>query len=443
MSNSKVTLHSKLTAVSSKPVSSGKTHTLSDLDSAMAFHTLHIIIYYNNQDNFFVSSDLSHLRESLSKVLTSYPTMTGRLATGVDGNWEVKCNDAGVRVIIATVDTTLHQWLSSASASQEKLLTAWDDMPHDPSTWSPFRIQINSFEGGGVAIGLSCNHMLADFSFLASFFKSWTETHRHLPITYPPSFTPLLNHSLPPYETTTKQPPTSPPKMATTTFKFSSSTIKQCLSKVHQTCPNATPFDFLAALFWSRIALLKPSTNHHQTHSLTLCTDFRSLLKAPLPIGYFGNALHFSTVSQKMENMMDSDQLGDTVSLVHEHLAGLAEEEIWSAIEGGKKLKSPSCMYGNELTCVCMEHLMDEANDESLLYAAKFGNNERPAHVTCQVGNVRGEGLIIVMPSNEGGVARNVLVMLVEEELAELSKDEVVLQLEPTVVLAGCGVVDH
>ena len=45
-------------------------------------------------------------------------------------------------------------------------------------------------------------------------------------------------------------------------------------------------------------------------------------------------------------------------------------------------------MYGTELTCVCMEHLVFEEENESLLYAAMFGNNEKPVHVSCRVGNV-------------------------------------------------------
>lgn len=110
----------------------------------MSQHTLHIIFYYKDEENkLFGSFDLEPLRESLSEALTMYPTMTGRLARGQDGNWEVRCNDAGVRVVKATVDTTLHQWLTSAPGSQEAHLVTWDDMPDDPSTWSPFRIQVS------------------------------------------------------------------------------------------------------------------------------------------------------------------------------------------------------------------------------------------------------------------------------------------------------------
>ncbi|KAL1350530.1 hypothetical protein HN51_014581 [Arachis hypogaea] len=422
-----VTLHSKLTAVSSEPTGSGKTHhELSALDRAMAQHTLHMVFYYRDQDELFGLYDLDSWRESLSTVLTMYPTMTGRLLLeqGHDGNWQVRWNDAGVRVVKGSVDGTLSDWLNSATASQEKLLASWNHMPVDPTTWSPFRIQVSNFKEGGVAIGISCSHMLADLTCLASFIKSWTLVHRNLPITNPPSFTPLpfSPPSPPPLSNGhAKLPPPQQAKdMAKATFKFSSSTMQQCLSNVHHICPNATQFDFLCALFWTRISHLKPLKNNDQTHSLSICIDLRKkLLKEPIPFGYFGNALHFTMLS------LEGEDFGSVVSAVNRHLAGIEEEEIRCAIE--RLGSSNRCMYGEELTCVCME---------SLPYEAKFSDNEKPVHVSCHVGNVAGKGLIMVMPSCEEGLARTVTVMLPHEELAELIKDEAILQLDPTTLLS-------
>ncbi|KAK7269214.1 hypothetical protein RIF29_21932 [Crotalaria pallida] len=453
MSKSKVTVHSTLTVVSSEPIiDSGKSHPLTVLDQAMGLRTLSMIYYYKDLGNLLGSFELDPLRESLCKVLTLYPNMTGRLAKGQDGNWEIRYNDAGVRVIMTNVDATLHEWLTSENESNnEALLIAWEDMPlDDPKTWSPFRIQINIFKGGDVAIGLSCSHMVADPTSLASFFKSWTETQRHLPITNPPFFTtptPQLNANSSPshYATTTttatlSSSSTQTKKRVTATFKFSNSVIKKCVSQVHNICPNATPFDFLSALFWTRVTHLKPhKKNQDQTHSLSICTDFRRLMKTPLPTGYFGNALHFSMLSVKD---MDSVGLEGITSLVHKHLevAELENEGNFGGVQ--------SLMYGCELTCVCMEHMMvsdssgnNDADDESLMYSAVFSKNEKPVHVSCHVGNMNennGEGLIMVMPSLEGGHARNVMVTLPEEELAELIKDEAILQLEPTIMLASC-----
>ncbi|KAL2345784.1 hypothetical protein Fmac_007069 [Flemingia macrophylla] len=411
MSNSRVTLNSKLTVVSSKPVSSGMVHALSPLDRAMGSHTLHVIFYYENEDKWFESFDLDPLRESLCEVLTLSPTLTGRLGRGPDGGWEVKCNDAGVRVIKATVDATLNEWLRSASASEEKLLTAWDDMPHDPTTWPPFRIQINSFEGGGVAIGVSCSHMLGDLTFLASFFKSWSQVYRHVPITHP---TLLANPSLPFPSDSDAPSPTKETNMATATFKFSASAIKHRLASLADTCPDATPFDLLAGLFWTRI----------KTKLITLCSDLRS--DHSLPFGYLGNALRFSTLSLDAGEGGEVE-LGDAVSAVHRHLESEGEN---------------SGVYGAQLTCVCMEQLMLVDDDESsssssLLYAASFSDKEKPVHVSCRVENVEGGGLILVMPSREGGFSRTVTLRLPEDQLSTLIKDQSICDFHPHMLFSS------
>ena len=48
---------------------------------------------------------------SLSEKLLLYPSVTGRLTRGEAGNWEVKCNDAGVRVLRAKVSVRIDEWL--------------------------------------------------------------------------------------------------------------------------------------------------------------------------------------------------------------------------------------------------------------------------------------------------------------------------------------------
>jgi hypothetical protein len=182
---------------------------------------------------------------------------------------------------------------------------------------------------------------------------------------------------------------------------------------------------------------LKASKVHDQNHSLSICRDFRKLIKPSLPIGYFGNALHFSNLSLKVEEIKNG-QLEDIANLIHKHLKEVTEEEIRAYIESFETRKESTlkCMYGSELTCVCME----EEETASLLYESMFSNSEKPAHVSCRIGNVDGEGLIMVMPSSEGGFGRTVIVMLQEEELGKLCNDQEILKLEPTIILAGCRV---
>ncbi|KAM7273329.1 hypothetical protein ACFE04_027993 [Oxalis oulophora] len=436
MSESKVNVHSKLTVVSSNPVGPGKTHPLTSLDHAMGSHTLHLVFYYSR--NPFQEFDLDPLRASLCEVLSVFPPVTGRFAKDGSDNWEIKCNDAGLRVLRATVKgVSVDQWLRFGNPNDEKDLTVWDSMPqeNDVSTWAPFRCQITEFEGGGIAIGLSCTHMHADPTTLTLFFKAWTQVYRGQPIEHPPchKHSSLLPGTKLPKSANycsakANSPQTPSLKMSTATFKFSNSVIQNCLAEIRNNCPNATPFDFLAALFWTRVMHLKSDRNN----SLSICLDFRRLLQDPLPYCYFGNALHFSKLSIDEEELSFT-KLASVVGFVHHHVSGIKEEEILSAIDWFESQKSesgkygpPFRMYGPELTCVSMEH------DQSFMYGAVFEDDVKPAHVSYRIGNLEGEGLIMVMPSSEGGFARTVTVTLPEEEIAKLCNDQAIMQLEPT-----------
>ncbi|KAK3011789.1 hypothetical protein RJ639_011777 [Escallonia herrerae] len=504
---SRVTVHSKLTWVSSKPLG-GKPHELSALDHAMALHTVHVIFYYraNPFERGLFDSDFS-----LSDLLCMYPPVMGRLARGDGGNWVVKCNDAGVRTLRASVGTTLDEWLRSADASEERDLTVWEDMPGDPigcpalvfeglmGTWldelaiamlggrmglsyvgsgagawigrmdavlggrmdavlvgrrGAVLVMLNEFEGGGLAIGLSCPHMLADPTCATLFFKSWTETNRGEPVCHPPIYhLPALNarrslstgiNSIKYLETKSKSAESPSGKMATATFRLSHSIIKQCLAQIHDECPDATPFDLLAALFWIRIMRLK-MPRHDQKHSLSICVDVRKPIHGPIPYGYFGNALHFSLLSMDAE-LLDTAGLGHVAGAVHRHVADLHEEELLSAMNWFESRKGengqyaqPFMMYGPELTCISMEHMItpEGSTCESSMYEAAFRKGEEPVHMTYRIGNVEGEGLIMVMPSPEAGLARTVTVTLSEEQLAELCEDQAIMDLQPTMLLGG------
>ncbi|KAL5718664.1 hypothetical protein ACHQM5_011543 [Ranunculus cassubicifolius] len=85
-------------------------------------------------------------------------------------------------------------------------------------------------------------------------------------------------------------------------------------------------------------------------------------------------------------------------------------------------------MYGTELTCVNMEHVS--------AYAAVL-EDVKPLHVSYHIGNVEGEGAILVLPSPEEGLGRIVTVTLPEDPTDKLRKDPTILSLEPTMIVSG------
>lgn len=132
----------KRTVVSTKPVQPGKTHPLSALDRAMDHNRVRIVYYYRTPPGREVGEVTKRLRETISEMLTSFPMVTGRLQRNEEGQWVVKCNDAGVRMVEARAKGSVGEWLKSVDREKELKLVHWEDMFHKIYFWSTFYVQV-------------------------------------------------------------------------------------------------------------------------------------------------------------------------------------------------------------------------------------------------------------------------------------------------------------
>ncbi|CAA7388073.1 unnamed protein product [Spirodela intermedia] len=434
----------KSTLSASLPVKPGKTYPLATLDHAMAHHSLHLVFYYPAAAVAAAGMGREPLRVSLSEVLVHYPAVGGRLTRPAEagGNWVVRCNDAGMRVLDAQVRGTMEDWWRTATPEEEKELAQWETTGEDVFLWSPFTVQISEFECGGLAIGLSCAHMYADPMCVTLLVKAWGDAHRRACIVHPPFFhSPALRARPTPNLATASvellrrkaSSAAAPAAMSTATFRFSDQSVRRCLAQLRPSCPDAAPFVALAALFWWR--LKGSATASGGPQSLTLCRDIRKLLDAPLPHGFFGNALHFSAVTADLAD----GGWGGAAEAIRAHLDGVEEEEVWSTIDWVESRRDPATethgeafqMYGPELTCACLDNLFS--------YSAAFGAEATaPSHVAYHVGAAEGEGLILVLPAppeQEGTLGRTVTVSLPQDQMDKIRHDPVILDLGPTVLL--------
>lgn len=120
-------------------------------------------------------------------------------------------------------------------------------------------------------------------------------------------------------------------------------------------------------------------------------------------------------------------------------MAGLEEEEYWSAIEwlaarrAGRAVAGAFQMYGPELTCVKLDHVM--------AYGAEMEEAVGPAHVSCWIGGAEGDGIITVLPAGaavaEEEESRTVEVVLPAEVAEKVFKDEQILLHGPSVIFSG------
>ncbi|CAL9752326.1 unnamed protein product [Musa acuminata subsp. burmannicoides] len=155
-----------------------------------------VVLYYGKAREEEVESPLAvaaWIKESLSAALPRHPVLSGRLRNG-GGSWEVKFNDSGVRLVQATAETTMSEFLASNDRDgKEAQLAYWEDINEDDPNFSAlFYIQVTQFQGNGYAIGISCSLLLADPLFLSRFLRSWSQIHTQLlsqgRLTKPPMF---------------------------------------------------------------------------------------------------------------------------------------------------------------------------------------------------------------------------------------------------------------
>ncbi|KAE8780662.1 hypothetical protein D1007_46183 [Hordeum vulgare] len=156
-------------------------------------HRFRVVLYYHDRlegDAMAQLEQAAWVQESLSAALADHPKMAGRLwrrrhaAGRGDGpwDWDVKLCDAGVRLLMASVDTTLTAFLEAEDReSKEPALALWTDVEaKDPEKCSPFVMQLTRFHGGGYAIGACCSLLHADPLSFIDFLKSWARTHAQL-----------------------------------------------------------------------------------------------------------------------------------------------------------------------------------------------------------------------------------------------------------------------
>ncbi|OEL28985.1 hypothetical protein BAE44_0009995 [Dichanthelium oligosanthes] len=123
------------------------------------------------------------VKESLSEAVADHPEMAGRLRRRADGSWELKLNDTGVRLVLATAEASVDDFVGAAGREgREAALAPWTDVDaEDPDMCALCFVQLTRFQGdGGYAVGVSCSLMLCDPASLARFLLSWARTHAEI-----------------------------------------------------------------------------------------------------------------------------------------------------------------------------------------------------------------------------------------------------------------------
>ncbi|MBA0714398.1 hypothetical protein Golax_013372 [Gossypium laxum] len=138
--------------------------------------------YMKGEDSGWVVA--GWIKESLGRALLEQPMISGRLQKRDrnDGELEIVSNDSGIRIIEATIQTTLSEFLDLKQREEaEAQLVFWNDIDEHNPQFSPlFYVQVTNFQCGGYSIGISCSILLVDFFLRTEFIKTWASIHNNI-----------------------------------------------------------------------------------------------------------------------------------------------------------------------------------------------------------------------------------------------------------------------
>ncbi|KAI3767309.1 hypothetical protein L2E82_17404 [Cichorium intybus] len=162
-----------------------KTYNLSSIDQISPNLFMPMVTFYPNTGICRDKTTLD-LKNSLCQTLTKYYPFAGR--HGKVAPSYVDCNDNGAEFLVASIDTTLSDFLQN---SQHEDLDQFfphglvnfnsnrgDDYDLQSNEVTPLEVQVNYFECGGVAVAWSLSHKIADGSSLFHFMNDWAKMTR-------------------------------------------------------------------------------------------------------------------------------------------------------------------------------------------------------------------------------------------------------------------------
>ncbi|CAM8967431.1 unnamed protein product [Rhodiola kirilowii] len=442
-----VTRICKRTLVSTKPVQRGKVYDFSVLDRTMEHNHLKAVYYYRTRPGKYSTGELtSRLRESLSAMLTWYPMVTGRLVRDENGHWMIKCNDAGVRTVEATATGSVEECLRDLDRGKEmENFIHWEDMFYKTYYWSTFYVQITEFEEGGVAIGLSCTHLLADPTTTAMFIKAWADTALTGKMACPPFFhrlpprrpgnkkighkpcTHLINH----YKSSKNLSPltTSGEEIATVSLQFTNEMVHAVMETARgsevEVGVGLSPFDALSGLFWACISRVRGLKD--ELMDMSICVDVRKVLG--LDKGYFGNCYVYNKVVHS-EKGVGFELATKAISQAVSNMDNEGVMDLVEWLEHNDNKYHPS-LDGSNLICVNLEGLEDSKR-------AVFDDGCGPVRVSYYLEPFFGEGHVLVMPStgwDYGPMSRIVMVTLPKDMVVRLCEDDQLMRFRPTIMM--------
>ncbi|XP_021834177.1 BAHD acyltransferase At5g47980-like [Prunus avium] len=420
-----------------------RTSSLSVFDQLQPEAYLPLLLFYpnnisddvvNNIDRKSLFAERSKLlKTSLSEALTQFYPFAGEF----EYNVSISCNDHGAGFIESQVNCPISKILENPDFEIIKHLLPTAIQSKQSEAGHLLLVQVNLFECGGLTIGVSISHKVADASMLSTFIKSCatialgSASIASDQVLLPAEFG-VAATLFPPQDVFNSPQPIMElikDNCITKRFVFDASKIAALKSKAASAAvPNPTRVEVVSALIWkcalqasrSNMGFIKPS-------SWTHAVNMRKISGLAMAENILGNFVSFCTAMTtesevELESLVDKLRKG-IEECKEKYSNGFSGEDAFQTIEGLKNLRMKDSIetYGCISWC------------RFSFYQADFGWG-KPSWVSFSSSESKNTTLLMDMSD---GVGIEALLSLEVEHMAIIERNEDLLayaSLNPSVV---------
>ncbi|XP_068666828.1 vinorine synthase-like [Aristolochia californica] len=272
-----------------------RTFKLSMLDMHAPIVNLPLVLFYssNNGDKTQNAAKSHQLKTSLSEALTGFFPLAGRLKE----ESSIDCNDQGVDFFEAQVSSQLSDFLRLPNMVEFLyLLLPCNFLNYKSGTDVLLAIQVNHFQCGGIAIGVSMSHLVVDMASMVTFINNWAITARGAQYVPGPTFN---SASLFPGKRVERFILPVSETISTKRFLFTESSMATLRAKcsTYSRVGMPTRVEALTALIWRCIIRVTRKEGSSRALASQHAVNIRSRMEPPLPDHSFGNLYLLVTTS--------------------------------------------------------------------------------------------------------------------------------------------------
>ncbi|KAK3001100.1 hypothetical protein RJ639_021415 [Escallonia herrerae] len=316
---------------------------LSNLDLLLPPLDVGVFFFYKKQTlghkSFTFESMASILKKSMAETLVSYYAFAGEVLQNTMGEPELLCNNRGVDFIEAIADVELRDLnLSNPDACVEGKL-----VPKKKS--GVLSVQVTKLRCGGLVMGCTFDHRVADAYSANMFLVSWAEIAQSKPVTCVPSFRrSLLNPRHPgcfdqsaddffmpvsalPLPNDESQSSASEDGLISRIYYVEADQLNRLQSLASSgKCRRTTKLEAFTAFLWKVVVPACSTSN--KTCRMGIVVDGRARLEDDrnLMASYFGNVLSIPFSEKSFKELKES-QLSSIADAVQEVLESAVKKE--------------------------------------------------------------------------------------------------------------------